>query len=800
MRAPALLLWAALGAAACGPAKPGAATALNGRARGDESVRVLSGKPPIAVLSRDGDPKGAVAVAIATGGLAPSAQPAVALAGVLEARLRARGLADATVIPAWDGYRAQWLAAEADATASVEAIRTALLAPITEADLAAAERKITALGARPLRDVALLDSARCTGEPFSTRDREPLTLERLEAWRKAAHGLGRVALAAVGSDAFGEAVAAALERGAPWPAAPKKAEGEPLPPGDAPVDVYDATGDLGAGAARITIAVHTPSAAQSLGAAPLLGAPRGPLASRLGALDVPARVRDVTATAHARGGCLSVTIEAPPPHAGVDPAIHLATLVALARQEIGVEIADGGADASVGRASAKRAGDPREAAARAAWWALSEDREDPIRLSTAIGLSQGRDAPPAASGAAAGAEGAIRSAVDRATVAWQTPVLDTRSRVERGQGEAWMLLASPCGTAPEAESDAGLGAAFALASSERARESGVSAEPWVTPEGLGVIVHGGALTGETPLAHARRIADALARPFAADPVDLGAVARARAELLRGSEQDDMRALASIAGALAPGHPSWLSPFGTAEALGRSSDAAILARASALRAGPLRAAILATADAAQADAAARAIDRWIARRPGEARACPVPATAPAPRPGTYAVERANAPLAEAWIAAPLPAGDADARAAASWLATALDGEGGLMARALTGLARSWSARVLGPPRASALVMRVATAHGALDAAVAQLRALVDRLRQGALSEADRARAAQIRDRDALDASLDPKSRLAALWRGEPTPAAPALDAMRSLCANVMKDDGLVIVATRPGHGR
>jgi hypothetical protein len=529
----------------------------------------------------------------------------------------------------------------------------------------------------------------------------------------------------------------------------------------------------------------------------MLGAPSGPLVSRLGALEAPARVREVVASTHARGGCVAVTLEM----AAGDP-VRVATVVALARHEIAVELADAG-DAAGARAAARRAGDPRDAAERAAWWALNADREEPTRTSVAVGLASGRDVPGSADGPLGPREAALRAAIDRAAVAWLSPVVEVRSRVERGQGEAWLLLASPCGASPEAESDAGLGAAFALASTQRSRDGGAAAEPWVASDGLGVLVHGPPLPGETAAAHARRLADAVARPFAADPIDASAVGRARAELLRTSEQDDMRALAQLGAALHPGHPSWVSPFGTSEALGRSSDAAALARAAAVRAGPLRVAVLANVETAQAEAAARAVDRWVVRRPGEARACPVVATPGPPRPGTYAVERATAPLAEAWIAIPLPAGDEAARSNAAWLAAALDGDAGLLAKALGGLARTWSARLAGPPRSSALVVRVATAHGALDAAVSQLRGLFERLRQGALVDADRARAAAARSRDALAAALDPRGRVAALWR-DAAPAdagaGPSIESLRAFATTAFKDDALVIVATRPARGR
>ena len=226
----------------------------------------------------------------------------------------------------------------------------------------------------------------------------------------------------------------------------------------------------------------------------------------------------------------------------------------------------------------------------------------------------------------------------------------------------------------------------------------------------------------------------------------------------------------------------------------------------MRAGPLRAAVLANTDAAEGDGAIRALDRWVARRPGEARACPVPSTPPPARPGTYAVEAALGGSTEAWLALALPPNDATARTNAAWLAATLDGRDGLLARAVGGgLARTWSARVIGPTRAPSLVVRVGTAPGALDAAVAQTRALLDRLRQGAMVEADRTRAGAARTREDLAAALDPRSRLVALFRGDPvsgpvgsaaTP--PPLDALRAFAATTLRDDALIIVAVRPAR--
>jgi hypothetical protein len=212
-------------------------------------------------------------------------------------------------------------------------------------------------------------------------------------------------------------------------------------------------------------------------------------------------------------------------------------------------------------------------------------------------------------------------------------------------------------------------------------------------------------------------------------------------------------------------------------------------------------VLANTDPAQADAAVRAADRWIARRPGEMRACPpLPSIAP-PHPGTYAVELTSGGASEALLALPV-ASDGPARTAATWTAAALDGTGGLLARALgvgdrpAPLASEWSAAVLGTSRSPALVVRLVAPDAALDSAVAQTRVLLDRLRQGALKPEDRARAASSLARRELSAQLDPRARVIQLWRGEPPSPAPSLEELHAFAATSLRDEALVVVAARP----
>lgn len=800
---------------ACGPS-PRAADPSNAPTAADllPDVRVAKERPPVVLVSREGDPAGAVAVAVTTATSDGDPEPAVALAGVVEARLAARGL-PAVVTPSWDGFRAAVLVDDpARARAATDALRESLLAPIEEKDLAPAKKKLAALALRPLRDAALVRWARCVGSPHGPPERagrtyDDLAIAKVESWRAASHVLGRTAFAVASAPAAGEEVAAAIARGPAWKT------GAPVPPLAATTgidaDVFEAAGET-TPIVHATLDVGSSSAA--VAAAEALGDPRGPLATRLAGLDLPFRLREVTGTAHARGGCVGVVLEAQSREPAADLAARVADAVALVHVEADVHLSEGGTPRD-GRTLARRAGDAREAAERAAWWALTPAAPAATRGrgafpgSVALAVPGRRNAPKEKDAAIEPSKEALAGAIERATLAWKKPVAEGRVRVEPGQGEAWILVASPCGTDAETEADAGLTALFVGAAAEMMASSpDARVEPWIVPDGAGVLVHGPALPGETAAAHARRLADVVARSFAAEALTPAALSRARGTLLRRDAMTDGAAFSALAGALSPQHPSWVLATGRDEVLARSADAAVISRAQALRSGPLRVAVLANVDAAQADAGQRAVDRWIERRSGETRTCKVAPAAAPPKPGTYAVEPRPGAAPEAYLAFPFPAGDENARAAAMIVAGALEGDGALLDKALGGaanLARTSSARVLGWPRAPALVVRVVSTQAQLDAAVMQTRALLDRLRQGGVPQADLDRAQAAAARAWVASALDPRARVVATWRGEPVPpAAPRVKAtaedVRSFAQKYLSPDTMIVVASRPGRPR
>ncbi|MBS2016165.1 MAG: hypothetical protein JST00_25005 [Deltaproteobacteria bacterium] len=870
---------ASLLSAACGPAHGPA----NAPGASDASllpdVRIAKDRPPVVLVSRTGDPSAALAIAIATAGIGEATGPAdddpeaaVAIAGLVDARLAARGLASA-VTPSWSGVRATLLVPEGRAAPTVEAIGEALAAKVDDKDLAAAKKKLEALAARPLADVALARWARCVGSPHAsprvppsadphtsprvppsadphTSPRVPgkaaeLTAERLEQWRTRAVGLGRVAIAVAGPAEIGEAVASAVAKGPAWKqgAPPPRAADER--PAKLEAAVYESTPQAPP-TVHMTLDVGT--ASRSVAAAEALGDPRGPLAARLAALDLPFRVREVVGAAEARGGCVGVVLEAGVPPGGAAPgandlAARVADAVALVQIEAHVHLAEGGSLAD-GRTLARRAGDPRDAAERAAWWALADAWATPATKSmqnarssdqgsVALGVPSRRGAAPmgSARGQAAAepqvepTREALGAALARAAAAWQRPVAEPRVRVEQGQGETWVLVASPCGTDAETDADAGLTALVTMAAVEMARGSAdARIEPWIVPDGAGLLAHGPALPGETPAAHARRLADIAARSFASEALAASAIARARADLARTEGRSPLGpSLALLASAVAPGHPSWFVATGRDETITRAADSAVAARAAAMRAGPIRVAVLANVDATQGEAAVRAADRWIDRRGDAARTCAAGCTGPdcrgatttPVRPGTYAVEPRPGATPEAFLAYPFT-DDERARGAALTIAAALDGDGGPRAASLgpsllekaiggAGLARGWSARVIGAPRAPALVIRIASTQDALDKAVMQARALVDRIRAGGLAAQDYERAVAVTGHDAIASALDPRSRIVATFRGEPIPAAapppPARasqEDVRAFGAKWLGEEQLVVVASRPGR--
>lgn len=248
-------------------------------------------------------------------------------------------------------------------------------------------------------------------------------------------------------------------------------------------------------------------------------------------------------------------------------------------------------------------------------------------------------------------------------------------------------------------------------------------------------------------------------------------------------------LTLLAQTLAPDHATWIEPFAHTPSSRPPSQASLDARTSAIRRGPVRAVVVASADDAQADVMARALDRYMLR--GEARACASDAHADSPKPGSYVTVRQGP--AEAYLAVPI---GADCGVAADWLASLLRADSSL-AHALAGTVRSSDARVIDAPSGRWLTVHLDAPNSALDAAVAQTRALLARLHDGAISDGDLKSARATADAEVAKSLVDQRVRATTAWRGEPNnKPSPTLEAVRACARSTLRDEALVIVASRP----
>ncbi|AKT40716.1 hypothetical protein [Chondromyces crocatus] len=765
---------------------------------GQIEVRRLDERPRLALVSREGDPAPALVAAVATD-LGPAAT--VALASVIEGRLRATGL-ELEVQVDRSAFRVVARPRGKEQVASfLGALARAFAQPIAvdSPELALAKRRLLGLREIPLDAPELLPVAACTGrvglagnEPVPDLS-TPAGARELEAWRRSALHAARTSISAVGPAAFCEETAAALERAGAWPAGDEPTD--PWPTADT-VGAHSSL-QLGDRSARLTVAVRVPNARSAAYTAERLGAISSPLRARLAALSIPWSPVEVLGVARPRGGCISVTVEAAAMQGGTPPEAAAAAVAALVRQEIRTELASSPSTGVVSR-QILTAADARDAAARAAWWALSSvARDQPERWATVLAVPPRRD-PPSSGETSVGARFDVE--LGRALTSAAQPSVERRTLVERGQGEVWVLLASPCGVVEEGVSDAGATALAALSAVQPPWEGNVALEPWITPEGIGVIAHAPLDDeSETPADLARRVADAAARALTGTTAESTALSLARVAALGHLERTagpEAAAMGTFAAAIAPDHPSWVEPFGLWERVTGSALHAARHRWQALATGPLRVAVLANADAAQATAAAMATERWIAPRTGQ-RTCTAPELG-TPHPGRYttALPR-EAALAQALIGAPVGQGTLEL---ARLTAAALDGEGGLLATTLTdAIGTRATARVIGGSRAAALVVDVRTSADRLEAVTTRLRELLSGLSQR-LTESDLKRAETNLARAERDARTQPRRRLIDLWRDRaPTGSAPArvgLAAWRAWLATALAEGALISVEARP----
>ncbi len=788
------------------PAEQQAAQATFGNvSTGRIAVHDDPGRPRFTSIVRQGDPAGAIAALVLTGG---DGQASVALATIVAERLKNAQGRPVEVHSDRLGYRISTLVQDPnEARAWVAALRNAFERPIqpdSPETKAAANALQSLRGSSPSR--LELDAINaCTGEiaiPASTTVLVPSTPDGariLEQWRASFHGAQRIAFATVGSSVLTTAVHEELNAGSPWPTVTPSED--PWPEADT-VEAVFLTGSR-TDTPVLTLAARVSNTFAVTRLTETTFAASGPLAQRLAAATAWRLARS-SATVRPRGACLALSVERDPALKDVDLTLDAARVAAWLSHEMQGELQDAYADASVAGEIVLRTSNPQQAASIAAWWShAARLQAGPSRVAIALGLPPPKDIRDKSElgRTLTTALSSFQSSLPTFSASWQQPNIDTISRLEEGQGEFWLLLANRCGTTAETGTDVGYSALAAIAAAHHHNgKDDVTLEPWIAQDGLGILAHASPKVGEHPSALARRVANAAASAMLGPPPPEYAIQEARHRLIAYLHTDGPQGegFGMLAKTLSPRQPAWLAPYGLYKTIVQADVQSITLRHAALASGPLRLAVLANSDAQQVPSAARVTDRWIIHRSGSPRTCS-PSPPPSSGPDATNIALHSDTSSQAWIGVAQPSPSPSDRLMFAMLREILAGSEGMLPESFRSLDTSLraEARTTGQRRMTALVLSFRGADEAVDRALQLAQMAMTRLRQGNISEQELRRTYTLVETNLLHQRLDPRVRIAQTWRQETSlPPMPSIQEWKTWVARTVSDERIVTIRVRP----
>lgn len=697
--------------------------------------------PPLAMAARDGSGQLGISAAVAT-----DPGDAATLAGLMRVRLSPRYGSSVSVVPVDGGYRIRLGTAS---TAALSELQALLLAKVTDAEAREASKEAARLYANaPPQSVV----TRCEGRLAASNPVFAGKVEAaaLEAARARSHVPARVAFAAIVPGSLVETTAAAWRASRAWPEGAAIAQASVVPaavPTSGPAIVRTPGREV-----ALRLVVWTPDRERAIAAAEALASDKTALRTRIEAERL--RLTMIQATVLPTGGaCVVVRAEADPESGarltaaalGSSPVRFLDELENLVRYTPPVH------------APRLRSGDVVDSADELAWWVLSRNGHKGANASREVEIT----VPEARDG---------ENSAPQAAAAEVAPELV--SKVEGGHTAFHVLVGSPCGTLAEGSYNAGLAAWAAHASALDATANGMqTATPLVRAEGIGIHVYDTPSQGETAEELAFRVTSLALRSWFMP--DAKATARARRDLVSLLTVPSADLLSRLAQLRAPAHPSWVSPYGTADAVLRLPDG-ILAQADAgPRGGPLRIAILAS-EIAQKEAATRAAALW--KRTGASKCEAAPQESVRPLPPASAVSDT--------VLLGIPT-KGERRVADIWAKLLSEPAGPLAkAREETGL-RRLSVTAEGRDDAKLLVVRLEGASANVQRAEEAVRKALDALRDSALPEGELARGIR-------EAESNAAARLETLFIGGAAAAASPVtpNHLRSFASQFFKSDAII----------
>jgi hypothetical protein len=377
------------------------------------------------------------------------------------------------------------------------------------------------------------------------------------------------------------------------------------------------------------------------------------------------------------------------------------------------------------------------------------------------------------------------------------PPIEARRALEPGQGQFWMLLATPCGTSAEDGASAGaLALALHAAASGHEVAEGVALEPWLTVDGMGMLAHAGPATPyESPVAQAERVVEGLMRALLDTGPTPEFIAASRELLLAGMPSGPAPGLALALRQTTSNHPSYLEARGTWASLTAISARSVQLERERFVRSKLRLASLGNHDEAQLQAAERRLLSLLGSVDSGPVDCP-PRGIVAPVPGKYVIDASGVREPSAIVGVPLPPSPDGPSEEARWTEWLMNRPGGWLEQALQrpGLVSTAHARAMGGGAAAALVIEIHAVDDKHEEAVAQVRGLLERLRAGAANAADVGAAREQLARNEASRRLNPRARLVDLWQGSKHPVA-TLDSLHALHRAAFEAGREVVVMTR-----
>jgi hypothetical protein len=739
-------------------------------------------RPRLTLVERDGDPARGVALAVY---VPASASAAFALSMLIEARVRDAGLESVSMHPSASGFIMHALiAAPEDVRRFIQVANTALVAPVTATDIERVAARWRAAPPRQAVSASEAAVARCSGELLVGPNAEgPSSVPtRLAPWLATVRA-GDAAFAVVGTREYLDAGADTLDDIAPWTRlgstgglvfGGELAGAQPTPTGQQ----------------SLSVALWGFPAAAAVASAERLGEAESLLPVRLGAGFPPWRVWRVASNLSRGGACLRVDLRA----IGAPPSLDaVSTSAANTVDELEYTLARVKPGPWVVAKQVLVMEGPDQAAAVAAWQTVSAvdapgTEASPLRMIHYSG--------PLAEGA--NAERVSRSLA--ASAGTPPPGLELRRAVEAGQGQFWMLLATPCGTiAEDGASAGGLALALHAAALDHDGSLAVTLEPWLSVDGMGIVAHSGPATPyESAGAQAERVAEALGRAVLDEGPSAQSIAASRESLLEALPSGPAPGLSMALRQTTANHPSYLDARGTwASLTAISARGAQLERERFVR-SKLRVASLGNHDEAQIGTAERRLLSLLRSVDAGPVECP-PRSAVPSVPGKYVIDAPGIRDADAVVAIPLPPSPGGPSEEARWTEWLMNRPSGWLPQALQrpGLVSTARARTLGGANAAVLLIEIHAVDDKHEEAVAQVRGLLERLRAGAANAADVRSAKDHLAQVEAGRRLNPRGRLVDLWHGASRPQA-TLESLRALHRVVFEAGREVVVMTRPAE--